>query len=186
MPEALQCLLARRSVRQYEPRPVERAKIEVLLRAAQAAPTAANSEPWEFVVLTEPERLDELRAKLLFARYNAPAAIVVLGNTEIANNSAARHYWVQDCSAATQNILIAAEALGLGAVWIGVYPLPSAIEPVRQVLGLPEHVTPLSVVLLGYPAEKPPPRGRYDEHRIYWQQYEARKPRAKKKDAKHT
>jgi nitroreductase len=159
--------------------------LRLLLQAAMAAPTAANSQPWEFVVVTDPEMLDRLRGRLLFARYNAPAAIVVCGHPEIANNSAGRQYWVQDCSAATQNILIAATGLGLGAVWIGVYPLPSVIAPVREILGLPEEVMPLSLVYVGYPAETPPPSDRYDARRVYWERYEPRKHRARVKNAKH-
>lgn len=149
-----------------------------------AAPTAANSQPWEFVVVTLPDTLALIRDRLLFARYNAPAAIVVCGNLEIANNTAARNFWVQDCSAATENILIAAAALGLGSVWIGIYPLPSVIEPVRGILGLPPNVTPLSLVYVGYPAEERPPSERYDEERVYWEQYEPRKRRARLKNAK--
>ena len=150
-----------------------------------AAPTAANSQPWEFVAINESEVMDELRGVLMFGRYNAPAAIAVLGNPEIGNNTAGRSYWVQDCSAAIENILIAAAGLGLGAVWIGVYPAPSVITPVSEVLGLPKQVIPLGVVYVGYPAETRPPRTQYDEHRVYWQRYAPRKRRAKLKNAKY-
>lgn len=105
----------------------------LLLKAAMSAPTACNSQPWEFIVVTESETLDRIRSRLLFARYNAPAAIVVCSNVNIANNSAARDHWVQDCSAATEDILIAAAGMGLGAVWIGVYPYPSKIKPLAEV-----------------------------------------------------
>ncbi len=175
-------ILARRSVRRYQEREVERDKLELLLQAAMAAPAAANSEPWEFVVVTGQEAMDVLRSHLLFARYNAPAAIVVCGNPERANNTAARQFWVQDCSAAMENLLIAAAGLGLGAVWIGVYPLPSVINPVRQVLNIPDEVTPLGIAYVGYPAEEKPPRTRYDAYKVHWQVYELRKPRAKKKE----
>ncbi|MHB1318503.1 MAG: nitroreductase family protein [Anaerolineae bacterium] len=183
--DAYAVLCARRSIRNYQERPIPPELLRALLKAAMAAPSAANSQPWEFVVLTLPETLARLRERLLFARYNAPAAIVVCGNPDIANNSAARQYWVEDCSAATENILIAAAALGLGAVWIGVYPLPGVIKPVREILGLPEHVTPLSLVYVGYPAEERPPSERYDEKRVYWEEYEPRKRRARLKNAKH-
>jgi nitroreductase len=91
---------------------------------------------------------------------------------------------VQDCSAATENILIAAAGMGLGAVWIGVYPYPSKSKPLVEVLGIPENVTPLSMVLVGHPAETKEPRTQYDEHRVYWQCCEPRKRKAKIKNAK--
>jgi nitroreductase len=162
--DAYAVLCARRSIRSYQDRPVPQELLRALLEAAMAAPTAANSRPWEFVVVTAPDTLALLRERLLFARYNAPAAIVVC--------------------AATENILIAAAALDLGAVWIGVYPMPGVIKPVRDILGLPENVTPLSLVYLGYPAEERPPSERYDERRVYWEQYEPRKRRARIKNAK--
>ncbi len=185
VPETIQSIFRRRSVRSYLPEPVEREKLITLLQAAMAAPNAANSQPWEFVVVTEAEIMDQLRHHLRAGHYNAPAAIVVCGNPGMANNSAAKYYWEQDCSAASENILIAATALGLGAVWIGVHPLPSVIKPVADILCLPPAVTPLSVIYVGYTAEMPPPRTQYDEHRVHWQQYEPRKRHAKIKNAKY-
>ncbi len=187
MPDILEIILKRRSVRCFTGQPVEPELIRKLLEAAMAAPNACNSQPWEFIVVTDGEMLDRMRGKLLFARYNAPCAIVVLGNPEIANSSAAKYYWQQDCSAAMENILIAAAGLDLGAVWIGVYPLPSVIKPVREVFNIPEQVFPLGIALVGHPAEGavPQPRTQYNEHRIHWQMYEPRKPKAKIKNAKH-
>jgi nitroreductase len=185
MPEIIDIILSRRSIRQFKAETVDDETLTLLLKAAMSAPTACNSQPWEFIVVTQKEMLDQIRAKILFARYNASAAIVVCGNVNIANNSAARDHWVQDCSAATENILIAAAGLGLGAVWIGIYPYPSKIKPVAEVLGIPEHVTPLSMVYIGYPAETKEPRTQYDEHRVYWQSYEPRKRRPKIKNAKY-
>lgn len=183
--EIIDILLSRRSIRQFTPEPVDHETLLLLLKAAMSAPTACNSQPWEFIVVTEPDRLALIREKFLFARYNAPAAIVVCGNTDIANNSAAREHWVQDCSAATENILIAATGMGLGGVWIGVYPYPSKIKPVSEALGIPASVTPLSIVYVGHPAEKKEARTQYDEHRVYWQCYEPRKRRPKIKNAKY-
>lgn len=186
MPEIIDVILSRRSIRHFTPEPVDHETLIILLKAAMASPTACNSQPWEFVVVTEPEVLDQIRAKFLFARYNAPAAIVVCGNPDIANNVEGRRHWEQDCSAATENILLAATGLGLGAVWIGIHPYPSKIKPIADVLGIPENVTPLSMVYVGHPAEVKPPRNRYDEHKVYWQCYEPRKRRAKIKNAKYT
>ncbi len=187
MPDIMDIIFSRRSVRSYQDRPLESELIHKLLEAAMAAPTACNSQPWEFVVVSEPEGMDALRQRLQFARYNAPCAIAVCGNTEIANSSAAKHYWAQDCAAAMENILIAAAGLGLGAVWIGVYPMPSVIKPVREVLNLPEAVVPLGIAFVGHPAEGaiPHPRTQYNDYRVHWQIYEPRKPKAKIKNAKY-
>src|SRR5512134_1145111 len=105
MPDIIDTILSRRSIRHFTPELPGNETLILLLKAAMSAPTACNSQPWEFIVVTEQERLDQIRNKFLFARYNAPAAIVVCGNINIANNSAARDHWVQDCSAATENIL---------------------------------------------------------------------------------
>lgn len=178
-------ILARRSIRAYTEQSVEVDKIELLLQAAMAAPSACNSQPWEFVVVTEPEVLAELRSKLMAARYQAPLAIAVCGNPERANSTAARQHWPQDCSAAMENLLIAAAGLGLGAVWIGVHPAPSVIAPVSRILNIPEGVTPLGIAYVGYPAEQKAPRTQYDPYRVHWQRYEERKKRAKNKNAKY-
>jgi nitroreductase len=183
--DAFEAILARRSIRAYQDRPVEDALLVKLLEAAMAAPSACNSQPWEFVVVTEMERLARLRDALYGGKYNAPAAIVVCGNESIANNSVARRNWMLDCSAATENILIAAVSLGLGAVWIGVYPLPSVIKPVSEALNIPSHVVPLCVIYTGYPAEEKTPRTHYNAWRVHWQEYEERKKRAKVKNAKY-
>jgi nitroreductase len=185
MTGAIDFILRRRSIRRYTTQPVEREKLLQLLQAAMAAPNACNSQPWEFVVVTEPEILSQLQSGLRSGGYRAPAAIVVCGNLSIANNSACRFYWVQDCSAATENILIAAVALELGAVWIGVYPLPGVIQTVSRILNLPEEVQPLCVVYLGYPAEQKRPRSQYNDKRVHWQQYQPRKRQAKIKNAKY-
>src|SRR5512141_391661 len=99
MPEIMDIILSRRSIRQFTPEAVDDETLILLLLAAMSAPTACNSQPWEFIVITQKEVLDQIRAKLLFARYNAPAAIIVCSNVSIANNSAARDHWVQDCGA---------------------------------------------------------------------------------------
>ncbi len=185
MDDILEIIKHRRSIRRYKTQPLEEDTLKQLLEAAMAAPNACNSQPWEFVVVTDPELLLELRTSLRFANYQAPAAILVCGNLSIANNSAANHFWVQDCSAAVENILLAATGLGLGSVWIGIYPLPSVIKPVAQLFNLPGTVTPLALVYLGYPDEEKPSRTQYDENRIHWQTYQPRKKKAKIKNAKY-
>jgi nitroreductase len=186
MPDIINTILSRRSIRSFANNLVDHETIALLLKAAMAAPSACNSQPWEFIVISQPDVMDHIREKFLFARYNAQTAIVVCGNVEIANNSAARDHWMLDCSAATENLLIAAAGMGLGAVWIGVYPYHSRIKILSELLGIPKHVTPLCMVYVGYPAERKEPRTNYDEHRIHWQCYEPRKRRLKIKNAKYT
>jgi nitroreductase len=185
MTEILDYTFKRRSIRSYTERAVEQEKLVDLLKAGMAAPSACSSRPWEFVVVTDPEIMAVVREKLRFGQYNAPAAICVCANLKIANNSAAKHYWVQDCSAAVENILIAASGMGLGTVWLGVYPLEPFMRTVRSLFGIPDEVIPLCVIYVGYPAEEKPSRTNYDAHRVYWQQYEPRKRKAKIKNAKY-
>ena len=180
----LETIFKRRSIRKYIEQPLEPEKLDLLLQAGMAAPSAMNCKPWEFIVVTDPEKLAQFRKRLVFGNRNAPAAIVVCGNPRLSTNPAARMFWVQDCSAATENILVAATGLGLGTVWIGVHPVAEFVKVVREVVDLPKHVTPLCIIYVGYPAEEKPARTQYDEHRVYWQKYEKRKRSAKVKNAK--
>jgi len=175
----------RRSIRQYTDTPIEQEKVIILLQAAMAAPTAANCQPWEYIVVSDTDKLASVREKCIFARYNAPAAIVVCGNMNLAFKGPERDMWIQDCSAATENILIAATSLGLGSVWIGIYPGESKIKAIKSIFNIPEYVIPLSLVYVGYPAEEKASRSRYNKKRIYWQEYDPnRKHRAKDKPIK--
>lgn len=164
-------IYARRSIRRYEEKPVEEEKLEILLKAAMAAPSAMNIKPWEFVVVTQPEKMDEIRRVLMFGKHNAPAAIVVCGNTSLFKNPQAAKFWVQDCCAATENILLAAVALGLGTVWLGVHPIYNYTKRISEILQLPGYVNPLNVIYVGYPAEEKPARTQYDPGRVHWESY---------------
>jgi len=164
-------ITARRSIRQYQARPVEKEKIDQLLQAAMAAPSAMNIKPWEFVVVTEPDLLSALRSALMFGKHDAPAAIAVCGNTSFFKHPMASNFWIQDCSAATENILLAAVGLGLGTVWIGVHPIHNFSKRVAMILDLPDHVKPLNLVYVGYPAEEKPARTQYDPDRVHWERY---------------
>ena len=113
--DVIDTIYKRRSIRNYAETPVERDTIVTLLRAAMAAPTAINYQPWEFIVVTDEEKLARVKKECIFARYNAPAAIVVCGNMKLARKGLERDFWIQDCSAAVENILIAATSLGLGS-----------------------------------------------------------------------
>lgn len=183
--DAIDAIYARRSIRSYQRRPVDKETIIALLKAATAAPSAVNCQPWEFVVTDDEEQLARVKEACLFARYNAPSAIVVCGNMQLALKGPDKELWVQDCSAATQNILIAATSLGLGSVWIGIYPVEPRVQAIKQIFDMPEHVIPMSIVYVGYPAEEKAPRTQYDEKRVYWQRYDPqRKHRTKDRPAK--
>lgn len=167
----IEVIFRRRSIRRYQDRPVEREKLDILLQAAMAAPSAMNCRPWEFVIVTEAEKLEQFRRRLVFGNRNAPAAIVVCGNPRRSKNPAAHLFWVQDCAAATENIMLAATSLGLGTVWIGVYPVLAFMRIVRDAVALPRHVMPLCIVYVGYPAEEKPPRTQFAPAQVHWQRY---------------
>jgi nitroreductase len=169
-------IMTRRSIRKYTAQPVDEATLRRLLQAAMAAPSAVNSRPWEFIVVTEKDMLAELYRNLPYGRYDAPAAIIVCGNPDIADNKgAAEHFWIQDCSAATENILIAAAGLGLGTVWCAVHPNEAREKVFREVFSIPSGAIPLNVISVGYPDEVKPPRTQYKEERVHWQRYTAGK-----------
>lgn len=171
MSEIMEHILARRSIRRFTDEPVSPDDIRRLLEAAMAAPSATNRRPWAFVVVTDAEVQARLRSGLIFGRYVAPLSIVVCGDMRRAWPGPGRDFWVQDCSAATQNILLAATGLGLGAVWVGVHPITPLRWHVARVLGLPRRMRPLAVVHVGHPAITKPPRTQYDEAAVHWQRY---------------
>lgn len=183
--ETLDAIFNRRSIRNYTEDPVSEEDITTLLRAAFSAPTAVNVQPWEFVVVNDKEILDKIRDKFVFARYNAPLAIVVCGNMNYALKGQDKDLWICDCSAAIENMLLAATDIGLGSVWIGVYPIQSRMETMQKLMHMPEHVKPLGMVYFGHSVHKEPGRCRYNEKAVYWQSYDPnRKHRTKDKPVK--
>ena len=153
----LNTILKRTSICSYENKPVEKEKIEKLLRAGMAAPTAMNKQPWHFVVVTDKGQLQKLSEANPYAAMvaKAPLAIVVCGDMNKAAEGNAREFWIQDCSAATENILLAATGMGLGAVWTGTYPSKERCAAVAKVLGLPDSLIPLNTIVIGYPDVSP-------------------------------
>lgn len=168
MNDVINTILKRRSIRKFTDQPVEKEIMVQLLQAAMAAPSASNGQPWEFVVITEIEVMDRLRSTLMFGKMNAPGAICVLGSSRMQKNKAGDKFWVQDCSAATENILLAANALGLGSVWVGIHPVALFKLRVSEILNLPEGTTPLNLIYIGYPAEEKEPRTQYEDARVQW------------------
>lgn len=161
-------IATRTSIRDYEARPVEKEKIEKMLRAAMAAPTAMNKQPWHFVVVDQRNVLDALAGTNPYAKMlkKAPLAIVVCGNTDKMIEGGGRDFWIQDASAATENLLLAAHAMGLGAVWTGAYPSEERCISISKVLSLSDNLVPLNMIVVGYPAEQPQPKQKFKEENI--------------------
>lgn len=166
---AIDEIYTRASVRAYEKRPVEEEKVKALLKAAMSAPSAGNKQPWAFVVVTEAERLKALSEVLPYGGMikEAPLAIAVCGDMTRAFAGDEQDFWVQDASAATENILLAARSLGLGAVWTGVYPMKDRAAGVARILELPEQAVPLNVLPVGYPQREPHVIDKWDEKKIH-------------------
>lgn len=162
-------IFQRRSVRKFKPTPLSQETIDQLLKAAMRAPSAGNQQPWEFVVLTDRDVILKIPTFHPHAAMleQAPCAIVVCGNQERLKFD--NDYWVQDCSAATQNLLLEAVHLGLGTVWVGVYPVAEFGKGLRELLELPDHIIPLNIIPVGYPAEIPKPIDTYRAERVHSQ-----------------
>jgi len=171
MNETLKVIHSRKSVRHFTDQAVSKEQIELLLQAGMAAPTAVNRQPWAFYVVTRRETLDSLSEQLPYAKMlsQAQAAIVVCGDMEKAGNLKDKAYWVQDCSAATQNILLAAESIGLGAVWTAVFPYDDRSKVVIETLKLPGHHIPLNVIPIGYPTSEDTPKDKWKPENVFWQ-----------------
>lgn len=163
-------IMTRTSVRQYTDRQISADTLETLLKAGMAAPTAVNKQPWAFVVTTGRDALDSL-ATLQPRLKTAAAAITVCGDMTRAIEGEGRDFWVQDCSAATENILLAAHALGLGAVWTGVYPIAERIDNVSHALALPDSVVPMCIIAVGYPVADQEPKDKWDPSKVHYQRW---------------
>ena len=164
--DTLEIIHTRRSIREYQDKPIPEKLITEVLKAAMAAPSARNQQPWEFVIITDAEIREKIPAVCQFAQMavRAPLAILVCGNLKIETSQG---YLVIDCAAATQNMLLAAHALGLGAVWTGVYPREERMDGLTELLDLPEYIIPHSLVVMGYPLELPPKQDRFKTERIH-------------------
>ncbi len=169
--DAMDALCSRRSIRRYTAVPVPDSVIVEILRAAMHAPSAGNEQPWQFVLITDRAILEEVPRFHPHAAMvtHAPVAILVCGDLEREKH---RGFWVQDCSAATQNILLAAHAKGLGAVWVGIFPREDRVKGFRKLLGLPGHIVPLALVPVGFPAVRKPVDERFDPSRIHRNRWE--------------
>jgi nitroreductase len=176
IPDVLTVIHSRKSVRQFTDEQVSREQLEILVRAGMAGPTAMNRQPWAFIAIDNRDVLDalsdELNGNAILKR--ATAAIVVCGDLSKAIPSVP-DYWVQDCSAAAQNILLAVEGIGLGAVWIGIFPRDERMNAVKKVAKLPDHLIPLNVIAIGYPTGVEEPKDKWKTENMFWNSWEETK-----------
>ena len=163
--DVLEAIHTRRSIRAYQNKPVPEELIQKLLATAMQAPSARNQQPWQFVVIDDRATLAKIPPFMPNAAMagNAPLAILVCGDLSLEKSPG---YWMVDCAAAVENMLLAAHALGLGAVWCGVYPREARMDGLRQLVGLPKNVIAHSLVVLGYAAEQVPAEDRYRPERV--------------------
>lgn len=164
--DTLAAIHTRRSIRKFTAAPVSEDTVQQLLAAAMAAPSAGNQQPWQYVVMTDKALLAKIPAINIYAAMagRAPLGILVCGDTCLEKYAG---YWVIDCAAAVQNLLLAAHALGLGAVWTGVYPTMDRVEAFRSLCAVPEGVIPHSFIVLGHPAEEKKTEDRYKPERVH-------------------
>lgn len=164
--DALKCIVTRRSVRDFSEKEVGDKDLLEILKCGMYAPSARNRKPWHFIVMRKKEtmiRITEFHPHAMMLN-SASVAIAVVADTSLEKN---KGYLVQDCSAAVQNILLAAHSLGLGAVWLGIYPRKKRMKGLSELLELPENVIPLAVVAIGHPEKKLEQPERFDVARIH-------------------
>lgn len=161
---AIDNILNRKSIRSFSNKKVEQEKIDLILKSAMAAPSAMNKQPWEIIVVTDNKKLEQIAKDIPNASYSKTSqlTIIVCGNTAISEK-----FWIQDCCAMTENILLAVEGLGLGAVWCAVYPFEDKVEKVKKLFNLPENIIPLNVIPIGYSAIKEKPKQKYNFKKIH-------------------
>ena len=171
--QAISNIMTRVSVRDFTGEKITEAQIDTLLRAAMSAPSAINKQPWAFIVVTDDTLIAQLGEALPYSRCsNHPAvAIIPCGDLSKAIEGEMGAFWINDVSAATENILLAAHAMGLGAVWTGLHPDMNRATMVQQMLGLPEHIIPLCVVPVGVPAEQPEVKDKYKPENIHYNKW---------------
>jgi nitroreductase len=164
--EAIQTILSRRSIRKFTGEAIPDKDIKLLLEAAMAATSACNQQPWHYIVVKNKDTFAKIMEAQRYTKMleKASVAVIVCADPELQTCPG---FWVQDCSAATENLLLAAHAMGYGATWCGVYPNDDVVWKMRELLGIPKNVYPLCVVALGVPDEEKPPANRYNQERVH-------------------
>lgn len=163
-----EAIYKRRSVRKFQEKQVDDNIIKSLLEDAMAAPSACNKQPWEFYVIRNKEKQDLIKSKIMFSNFNSPIMIVVCGNNELSLTKYNNDFWIQDCSAAIENILLSAVSFGLGTCWCGLYPVEKRCERVREILDLPNNIIPLGTIHIGYPEKELEARTQYKEEKVHY------------------
>lgn len=168
--ETIKTIMTRRSVRQYSGKPVAKTQIIKLLKAAMNAPSACNQQPWQFVVIRDRAAMLAVAKVHPYAQMlkTASCAITVCGAPKA---EVCKGYWVQDCSAATENLLLAAHSMGLGGVWLGVYPREQRVRDISKLLGIPKSVVPFCIVSVGHPTKKAKPVTRFSGKKVHWEKW---------------
>ncbi len=169
----LENIFNRSSIRSYSDKEIDNSTLTKLIKAGMAAPTAGNKQPWEFIVVTDQAILQKLSEYNPYAKMvaKAPAAIVVCGNLAKGFSGIEEQFWIQDTSAASQNILLSAHSLGLGAVWTGAHPVKERTDFIKDLLDLPEKVIPLNVIAVGYPVGENKPKDKWNPENLHWNQW---------------
>ena len=164
--DAMENILTRRSIRKFIKREVQQELINEIIEAAMSAPSAGNEQPWHFLVINDRGVLDEIPKIHPYANMvkETPVAILVCGDLSLEKY---KGFWVQDCSAAIQNLLLAVHAKGLGAVWTGIYPVDDRVQGFRKLFELPEAVIPLALIPIGHPDQKSGRENRYRQERVH-------------------
>ena len=168
--DAIEAILSRRSIRKYSNKPINSDIIKQLLETAFSAPSASDRRPWHFIIIDDREILDAIPKFHPYSNMlkNAKTAILACGDLHLEESEG---YLSVNCSAATENILLAAHAIGLGACWLGIYPRKERINGIKKLIKLPEHIIPISLISLGYPAEYKTKEERYDENRVHYNKW---------------
>lgn len=170
--ERLQLPFERRSIRRFTGESIPKDHLLWISEAGFAAPSASNRRPWHITIITNCKILDQLAEVNPYGKMltKASAAFLVSGDSHRMYEGEAKEFWIQDCSAVTQNVLLAAQALGYGAVWIGQHPLKTRVESAKEIVHLPEHLEPLSLIAIGVPDEKKEARTQWEESQILWRE----------------
>ena len=168
--EALDAILTRRSVRSYNNKNIGNELINILLKTGFSAPSAGNQQPWHFIIIKDRETLDKITEILPNGQMlkKANCAIFICGDLSVEKY---KGYWILDCSAATENILISARSLGLGSCWLGVYPREERIKNLKLLFNLPDHIIPFSVLSLGFTDEMQEESDRFNDERVHWEKW---------------
>lgn len=168
--DTIKAIKTRRSVRKYTNETLTDEIVKILLESAMSGPSAGNQQPWQFLVINDHEIIDKIPEVHQGAPYapDAPLAILVCGDTNLEKF---KGFWSIDCSIATQNLLLAAHAEGLGAVWTGVYPMEDRVSGIKDLLDLPENIIPFAFIPIGYPDQELAPIDRYDESRVHYNKF---------------